>query len=319
VKPAITVTAARADGSVVTLEGLKSLRVEASLETPAVCLSAAFAPQGCLGREEIWRGVSVRHGNELLFEGAPDIKKDSLSAQGAITVLEARSAAAALLDNQARPGQMLNPTTATVFKHYVAPYGFNLLAPQKNPALPLYTIYAGMSEWEAFVGFVRRVHRVTPYVSGRAVIIQRPYAGAAPFRVSNKGGAAFSSLTREQIPYNIISSVYLRGPDGVYSSAMHNAAAESRGVRRKRFVTPPNEFMNDLRFDASMRIRRSMFLAEKITAELPGIYSVELGADAAVEDAALRAGGLIVAKKEYLLDESGLFTRLTLRNAMYYD
>jgi hypothetical protein len=217
VKPAIAVTAARADGSSVTLEGLKSLRVEASLETPAVCLSAVFAPRSYLGHEEAWRGVSVRHGNALLFEGAPDIKKDILSAQGAITVLEARSSAAALLDNQARPGQMLNPTAATVFKHYVAPYGFSLLAPAKSPALPLYTIYAGMSEWEAFVGFARRVFRVTPYVAGKTVIIQRPYSGAAPFRVSNRGGAAFSSLTREQIPYNIVSSVYLRGPDGVYS------------------------------------------------------------------------------------------------------
>jgi hypothetical protein len=301
------------------LAGLKSLRVEASLETPAVCLSAVFAPQSYLGREEAWRAVSVRHGETLLFEGAPDIKKDILSAQGALTFLEARSAAAALLDNQARPGQMLNPTAATVFKHYVAPYGFSLLAPKKSPALPLYTVYAGMSEWDAFVGFVRRAHRVTPYVSGRAVVIQRQPAGAAPFVVSNRGGAAFSSLTREQIPYNIVSSVYLRGPDGVYSSAMRNAAAESRGIRRKRFVTPPNEYMNDLRFDASARIRRSMFLAEKITAELPGIYDVELGADAAVEDAALRAGGLLVSKKEYLLGESGLFTRLTLQNAMYGD
>jgi hypothetical protein len=304
----------------VTLEGLKSLRVEASLETPAVSLYAVFAPRGFLGREEAWREVSVRHGNALLFEGAPDVKKDSLSAKGAITELEARSSAAALLDNQARPGQMLNPTAATVFKHYVAPYGFSLLTPKKLPALPLYTIHAGMSEWDAFTGFVRRTYRVTPYVVGKTVAIQRPGAGAAPFRVSNAGGGAkFSALTREQIPYNVISSVYLRGPDGVYSSAMHNAAAESRGIRRKRFVTPPNEFMNDLRFDASMRIRRSMFLAERITAELPGVHSVELGADAAVEDAALRAGGLVVSKKEYLLGESGLFTRLTLQNAMYYD
>jgi hypothetical protein len=214
---------------------------------------------------------------------------------------------------------MLNPTAATVFKHYIAPYGFSLLAPKKAGTLPLYTIHAGISEWDAFVGFVRRVHRVTPYVAGATVIIQRPYAGAAPFRVSNTGGAEFSSLTREQIPYNIISSVYLRGENGVYTSAMHNSAAESRGIRRKRFVTPPNEFMNDLRFDAAMRIRRSMFLAEKITAELPGIHNVELGADAAVEDLSLRAGGLIVSKKEYLLGENGLFTRLTLQNAMYYD
>jgi hypothetical protein len=317
--PAIKVTAQRADGSVVTLEGLKALRIEASLETPAVCLSALFAPPSFLGREENWRGVSVRCGDMLLFEGAPDIKKDSLSSKGALTELEARSAAAALLDNQARPGQMLNPTAATVFKHYIAPYGFSLLAPRKAGTLPLYTIHAGTSEWDAFVGFVRRVHRVTPYVAGSRVIIQRPYAGTAPFCVSNTGGAAFSSLTREQSPYNIISAIYLRGPDGVYTSAMHNAAAESRGVRRKRFVTPPNEYINDLRFDAAMRIRRSMFNAEKITAELPGVYSVELGADAAVEDSSLRAGGLTVAKKEYILGESGLITRLTLQNAMYFD
>jgi hypothetical protein len=315
-----TVTATRADGSQVALEGLKSLRIEASLETPAVCLSAVFAPPSFAGHEEVWRHISVRHDGKLLFEGTPDVKKDIISAKGAFTELEARSSAAALLDNQARPGQMLNPTASTVFKHYIAPYGFSLLAPQKAGTLPLYTIHAGISEWDAFVGFVRRVHRVTPYVTGKTVIIQRPYAGAAPFRISNTGGGVkYSALTREQIPYNIISSVYLRGENGVYTSAMHNAAAESRGIRRKRFVTPPNEFMNDLRFDAAARIRRSMFLSEKITAELPGIHAVELGADASVEGPSLRAGGLVVSKKEYLLGESGLFTRLTLQDAMYCD
>jgi hypothetical protein len=124
---------------------------------------------------------------------------------------------------------------------------------------------------------------------------------------------------REQVPYHIISSVYLRGPDGVYVSAMHNAAADSRGIGRKRFVTPPNEFMNDLRYDAAMRIRQSMFRAETVTAELPGLHDVGLGAEAAVEDAALRARGQIVTKKEIILGEGGLFTRVTLQNAMYYD
>jgi hypothetical protein len=318
--PEVTVTATRADGSSLVLEGLKGLSIAASLETPAVSLAASFAPRVFLGREEAFSGVSVRSGGELLFEGMPDIKKDTLSHSGALTELEARSAAAALLDNQARPGQMLNPSAATVFKHYIAPYGFSLLAPKKAATLPLYTVYAGMSEWEAFTAFVRRVHRVTPYVSGSRVVIQRPYAGAAPLRVSNTGGGArFSSLVREQVPYNIISTVYLRGADGVYTSAMHNAAAQSRGIRRKRFVTPPNEYVNDLRFDAAMRIRRSMFLSERVTVELPGLHSAELGADAAVEDASLMAGGLLVAKREYILGESGLVTRLVLQDAMYYD
>jgi hypothetical protein len=296
------------------------MRIAASVETPAVCLSAVFAPPFFSSHEEAWRSVCVRYGELLLFEGAPDIKKDTLTAKGALTELEARSAAAALLDNQARPGQMVNPTAATVFKHYIAPYGFSLFVPKKAASLPLYTIYAGMSEWDAFVAFVRQVHRVTPYVAGSLVAIQRPYAGAAPFIISNSGGgAAFSALTREQIPYNIISSVYQRGQDGIYATAMHNAAAQSRGIRRKRFVTPPNEYINDLRTDAAARIRRSMYLAERIIADLPGVHDAELGANAAVEDRALRATGLIVSKKEFILGESGLITRLTLQNAMYFD
>lgn len=317
---AVRVTAVLADGSSRMVESVKALRITAALETPAVSLWAVFAGRGFAGQEEIWRRVRVHAGETLLFEGAPDIKRDTISAKGAVTELEARSDAAALLDNQARPGQMTNPTAETVFKQTIAPYGFRLLMPEQEVALPFYTVYAGTSEWAAFAGFARRVYRVTPYVNGRMVVIRRPGFNGEPLRISNTGeGVPFSALMREQKPYNMLSAVILRGEDGAYASVMNNPAAISRGITRRRFVTPPNEFVNDMRFDADRRLRKSTFDAEAITAELPGIHTPELGADASVEDISLRAMGLLVAKREIILDERGVFTRLTLQNALYYD
>jgi hypothetical protein len=304
-----------------TLAGLKSLCVTESVASPAISLRAGLVSGGFSRSNAPYSQITAYVGARAVFEGAVDLKRDRLSAGGAVTELEARSRAALLLDNQAQPCQLQQARLDAVFDRFIAPYGFKLDLPAALPALALYTVHAGTSEWDAFAGFVRRVYGVTPYVTEGLVRVRRRDIAARPLRISNAGGdAAFTCLTREFIPYNIISSIYLRDSEGVYSTAVRNPAAAGYGVTRRRFVIPPTEYMDNRGLDANARIARSMFSAEVIVAELPGEHrGALLGRDVTVQADKLTLNNLMIAEKELTVDSAGAVTRLTLQSAVYFN
>ncbi len=317
---AAVLTALRADGASVLPGRVKRLSISVTIGSPAAELTATVVPEEPRRARDVFTALRVYHEGALLFEGAPDSQKLVLGSGGVLLELEARSAGALLLDNEAQPCQLQNARAADVFMRFISPYGFAMLAPHGGSALPFYTVRAGTSEWDAFADFIRRVYGVTPYVSGRNVVVGRPEPGAQPFRISNTGGGArFSSLFHERIPYHIISSVYLRDADGAYATAVHNSAAAGMGIKRRRFVSPASEYADNRGLDANFRIRRSMFESERVVTELPGIYEVSLGADAAVADEALSAHNLMVTRREYIFAAGGIFTRLTLQSSLYYN
>ncbi len=315
---AAVLTATRADGAGVAPGRVKSLRISASIDSPAAGMTAVIVSENPARTREIFTALRVYHKDALLFEGALDSQKVVAGSGGILLELDARSAGAVLLDNEAQPCQMQNARAADVFRRFISPYGFAMLAPGGGAALPVYTVRAGTSEWDAFADFARRVYGIAPYVSGTNVVVGRPDSGAQPFAISNAGGARFASLIHEYIPYNIISSVYLRDAEGAYSTAVHNSAAAVTGLRRRRFAVPANEYADNRGQDANFRIRRSMFESERIFADLPGIHEVSLGADAAVTDENLAAHNLMVSKREFIFGADGIFTRLTLQSSLYY-
>lgn len=298
------------------LENPKSLRITASLDSPATAMSAVFAP----GTPPAPLGaVRAYEDGKLLFEGKADSQKTTVSSGGIATMLEARSAGSLLLDNQAQPCVMLGANLTSVFNRFIEPYGFTLSSPVRTGYLPMYTVRAGMSEWDAFVYFTKRVYGITPYVIYSQVMLQRPPSGARPFVISNSGGAAFSAISHTLTPYNILSGVYLRDEAGFYSSVVNNSVAKRTGTVRKRYVVPPNEYMDKPALDANQRIRKSLFDSEEVVVTLPGVINLELGNEAQITDKLLTLYNLMAVKREYVVDGNGVVTRLTLRSSVYYD
>lgn len=308
-----------ADGKEIALTNLKSLSITAELSSPAVSMSLSFAPDAPLSG---LGAVKVYADNKLLFEGKTDSQKSTVLSSGVLMRLDARSAGALLLDNQAQPCVMLGAQLTSVFNRFIAPYGFlvyNPNKPDRSKYLPMYTVRSGMSEWDALIYFTRRVYGVTPYVIDSQVMLDRPWSGA-PFTISNTGeGTPYTSITHTLTPYNVLSQVFLRDEMGFYSSVVNNSAAVHTKAVRKRYVIPPNEYVDSPAMDANQRIRRSMFDSEEAVVTLPGVIDAALGQDTRIRDRFLTLYNLMVVKREYLLDENGLVTRLTLKSSVYYD
>lgn len=310
----INVTAYNASGFAIDmLDNLKSLSIKATMDSPAESLSAVFAPKKPLG--EIFAVVAY-DSNGALFTGAVDSQISAVSVGGVTMRIDARSRGAYLLDNQAAPTVYIGIPMNVVFSSFIAPYGFTLYNPNRNLSLPVFTVGASASEWDVLVDFAQRAYGVTPYVTGTQVnLARRP--GQSSIVIG--GDKAYTSVTHTLTPYNIISRVYLRDETtGRYPSYIANTYQSAVNARRKRYMSVPNEYSYNRSFDPVKRIRQSMFEYESVTAELPGIINAELGQNARIADGFMSKSGLMVSEREYLMNETGIFTRLTLANPAYY-
>lgn len=312
----LTVTATRlSDNRSIPLEQILELEIQTELDSPATALRLTAATDAF--SDEL-ATVTVKKGIQPLFHGRVDWQETDFSAAGRRLQLEARSKGALLLDNEAAPCSLVRARLSTLFGLCIAPYGFVLYHPQGDRrSLPLYTIYKGQSEWEAFCGFARQAYGRTPVVQGDQVVVDHPRSSRT--LLIGDGGQPFTRLRHILAPYHILSRIVLRDEDGAYRSAVHNKGAARYGVQRKRYAIPASEFMSAAGRDANQRIRRSMLQKEMVDVTVPGILDLSPGQSAQVASENFTRGGLMVSSVRWCQNSRGQTTRLTLVNASYWE
>ena len=290
------------------------LEIRGGLDSPALNLSASFACGE--SAPSLWK-LFVYWGRTLLFEGEVDSQTLTSSGKERILNLEARSRGAVLLDNEAMPRTLWSANLSTVFVRLISPYGFALYNPNPSRIVPVYTIYKGMSEWDAFCGFAWRMHGILPYVDGDQVMICRPQGGKSLI-ISNLKGLHYTSLEHVRTPYEIISRIHVRDDDGQYSVSVGNPDRVSANTQRTRYIIPGTEFADNPGLDAIQRIRKSMYRSESVTVRIPEIFPVYPGQSVVLPDHSALPQSLMVENWRYLAGSNGFFTELVLGNREYY-
>lgn len=314
--PDVRLVATRIGGRALEIKQLTGLQIVSGIDSPATSLSASIAPASTLPE---LLSIRAYDGNRLLFDGKIDSQRTAISKDGVTVVLDARDAGALLLDNQALPCVILRAQLGTVFSRFASAYGFGYYCARPDISIPMFTVRAGMSEWDVIVNFSRRAYGVTPYVSASRVMFSRRGTNA-PVVISNSGnGLRFSSVSHTLSPYSVISRVYIRDENGFYSSMVDNPSAPRTQASRKRYVIPATEYASNIGLDANQRLRRSMFGYEQLTVTLPQILDAALGQEAEIRDSLLSRYNLMITKREYIVDANGIVTRLTLASSIYYD
>jgi len=178
-------------------------------------------------------------------------------------------------------------------------------------------VRAGLSEWEALTGFSRRMYGITPYIQNSQVHIDRPRSHTV-IRISNTGeGLRFSRLEHRFVPYHILSDVFMRGADGAYRASVQSSSARYFGARRKRYIIPHNEFMDQMSLDANQRIKRSMLDSQQTLVTLPGMVDLPAGQQVEIIDGEAELHNLLIEEIRWALDEHGLVTKLRLVSSVY--
>lgn len=289
---------------------LLSLDCTHSWETPASGMTLSFACAEALPR---MHSVRLLSGDRELFCGLVDkqtLRRDKVGMQAAFS---ARGmAAAAALDNEAQPRVYGRVSMNELFTRHLCPHGFTQLEGGTDAYLRGYTVAKGMSDWEAFSTFCRMSVSQKPYVKGSSVLLGAPPAKTHSLTADSGILALEHALDR----YGVLSEIWLRDQQGLYSSVMSNPRAQALRVQRRRYLIPDTGWAKLPGAGTNERIRTSMLEYSTVKLILTGLRDIAVGERIALSDK-LVSGHWFVREVRHSLSASGLLTALVLCDEQY--
>lgn len=300
-------SAATFEGQRVSLPAPVSCQLSLDEDSPAHAFSATFPVSAALPP---LYSCDVSYQGSPVFSGLLDQQTISVSADGSLLKLAARSRAALLLENDALPQTYLNPSLQQLFDRHAAPYGFTEISGNLGPFRGKFTVRKGMSEWQALSEFAAYFLGVTLRPAGDRSLDASGKPSARSVTFSNSSGLPYSSLSHSFLLQNQASHLHLQPALGAsYSGLVVDQAAVRLGVQRHRYLS--------LRpFLAQRSLEQSRRKAQEVTvlSPLPLFHRLSLGDLACLDDPVFaHTGELSVAKISFSLDDKGQRSCLTLR------
>lgn len=297
-------------GSYFELPAPISLECARAYDVPADGLDAVFPADALEALGELTELRLLLDG-ELIFDGLVDEQVLTRDAAGVRLTLRARSRAALLLDNEAIPQTFQHVSLRDIYNAHCRQYGFAGILYERNPTLSSFTVAKGQSEWQALENFCRQTLELIPHVEGQ-YIAARPRKPARRLTLSNitADGLRYSSFQLSNRRYGVISKVILKSDTKLYDTPVYNPQGEALGIRRKRYVSPPREWVNPRR-SADRMMRDSMLKKRTVTAVLPGLIPAGPGDTAELADL-VGLGRLIVYEATHRANGAKQSTTLLL-------
>lgn len=133
----------------------ESVTLKRDADAPADLITASFPAY------DIWESFLYLHayenGNQV-FSGIVDEQRTSIGKNSMTAMLVARSKMALLLDNEAMPQTLMNPSLRLISKLYIEPFGFAPVVGSSTSVKGAFTIFKGESCWSVLDRFCRLFH-----------------------------------------------------------------------------------------------------------------------------------------------------------------
>lgn len=271
---------------------------------PADTFFGVFLDQDSLPAFLHW---NIYDGDTLIFGGIVDTQQREYSENGRLVKLTARSKAALLLDNEAKPQTYLHPSLPELFQNHGAPYGLQKFKGKTASFHWNYVVRKGISEWQVFWDFCLYCIGIEPRVTPDGVLDVTGEKSRKVLYFSNNGGIQYVSLMHNRSPEKRLSQLCLQEKlgDG-YTSTMMDLAAVQAGIQRSRYVTVAD-------WQGRRKLKQSRRSSDALVLVCPGGICGELGMQAVVEDPHLGIfRNYSVACLCYTLDDNGEQCTVTL-------
>ncbi len=292
---------------------IERLEFSDRLDTPAQAMTARV-----LRPERMGELMSVRalYGGVVFFEGQVDEETYTLTAERDDLEISARSAAAALIDNEAVPAGYNCPCLEDLYKLHLKPYGVRGCRGSARRCPAVYPVYAGTSEWEVVRDFCMGVLGVMPRMdegmildatgepTGRTVV----FGGRAP------GAYRYTSLCVRRVRSGVIGEIVYRAEqDGAYLYHAHSRAAEQRAITARQVVNLSGMADWEKSSAISRRFLASEQGSEEIVVKSPQYVRCRPGDRARICAPTGSVDGYVIYEIGYQLSGGGLASRAVLR------
>ncbi len=258
------------------------------------------------GLEQL-NSVELYRNDELIFSGEVDEQAEELSTSP-YTELSARSSAGKLIDNEAYPISLENPSAEDIFRCFAKPLGFDELKGKNREYNGKFTVRKGMSCYEAVNNFSKAVYGAFPKCEGNVLYID----GKIPEGrlIFGTDGIPIESLRVSHFRCKRISEVFVKlSDDGGYTQRISNAVAQKDGVNKVRYVNASPESSKTLE-DAEKIITESESKCLSVQVICYGFFGDALNKSASVSGV---EDELYVDGVKYSFGKNGEYTRLSLK------
>lgn len=135
------------------IENILSFELSKSINAPCDGLRLTYISDAC---EDEIKTVEVFDENKKIFKGFCDTQQETVSSNGVLNFIYARSSICVLVDNQAQPCIYQSPSAASLFIKNAQPFGFKNTLPDIYCS-SLYQVPSGGSCYTAINNFVNGI------------------------------------------------------------------------------------------------------------------------------------------------------------------
>lgn len=277
------------------------LSMVSSEDAPADSLSAVFPISG---KVPILKDIRATLGGETVFFGEIDRQDEVTEGSSHRLEIKARSIAALLLDNEAKPQQYFMPSMPLLMERHFAPLGFTEYTGTDKPFNGELIISKGMSEWAVLQEFCDRFLRVRPHIGFDGIIDISGQQSEGELYIGGSGVLYKKKTLRRSA---VISEIFARTHNGgSYDMHLVNDNAKRLGVRRRRYVSSINSRSRSL-LDTEKLIPRADRLAAGCELELAGSVLCRVGDRLRVEG---DSSAYRITERHYTYSSEGEKTRI---------
>lgn len=279
-------------------------------DIPADDISVTFSGAASIDNAEL---ITVRDDGRVIFSGIIDEIRRCFDGGRLYTKVNARSMAAALLDNESRPVSYSEVSTSVIFLNHLKPFGLTAYTGADKTLFGGMNVAKGSTNWQVFYTFCSKAFGKKPRINPDGTADFEGINSDKALIFSNKSGINYNSIKENKRLCKSITRVYSKlTENGGYSVITSNPETAESSVRRERFIDESNR-STPLGIAKSI-INNSNKQAYVVTLNCPGRYVDILGAKAAVEDELLgKLDSLRVSSLYYSLTPSGDYTSITLK------
>lgn len=274
-----------------------------SEDAPADSLSAVFS---VTGKIPVLTSVKVENAGELIFQGIIDEQTETLSQNGMLLEIKARSLAALLLDNEACPQIYYSPSFDLLMKRHFNRLGFHQYIGNDNKHNGELHITKGMSEWKVLKNYCQYFLNTSPVITKDGIInISGNHTQEITYIQNFR--RTLISLIHKRKPSVLLSDVYTRTyMAGGYEMYLPVKKAEELGVKRRRYIDSINSSSRTVQ-SALKILEKSQRNYEEYITESAGCMICEVGSQILIEELNLC---LRVKEIIYTLNKNGEKTKI---------
>lgn len=284
---------------IICLEGVFSLVISKEEKVPADGLVIRVKEVGL----PVLKSLEVVNGEEVIFSGDVDeqIEEVSLSPY---TELVARSRAALLIDNEATPLSLVNPSFEDLFIRFALPFGFTSYKGENRELQGTFTVKKGESCYSVLSRFVSRAYGRFLRCEGQVICLDDEVSEDTLDLSVKLESLRVYNLRCERISKVMVK---LRKGEG-YSAEVRNENALTEGINRVRYVNAESNEVQTVKEADRIVLKGEdeSFYAEALCR---GLLTDVLGKSVLLKG----FEKLYVSSLKITLGKNGEYTRLVLR------